>query len=52
MIDRLDMDETGAVLEAAKCLARQQREVVIPEIDAYTYGVMCTNAAPSPQLLP
>lgn len=34
VIDRLDMDETGAVLEAAKCLARQQREVVIPEIDA------------------
>ena len=45
VIDRLDMDETGAVLEAAKCLARQQREVVIPEIDAYTYGIMCTHQA-------
>lgn len=48
VIDRLDMDETGAVLEAAKCLARQQREVVIPEIDAYTYNVMCTNAGSKP----
>ena len=48
VIDRLDMNETGAVLEAAKCLARQQREVVIPEIDAYTYGVMCTNAGTKP----
>lgn len=49
VIDRLDMDETGAVLEAAKCLARQQREVVIPEIDAYTYGVMCANAGTTPE---
>ena len=48
VIDRLDMDETGAVLEAAKCLARQQREVVIPEIDAYTYGIMCTDAGTKP----
>lgn len=49
VIDRLDMDETGAVLEAAKCLARQQREVVIPEIDAYTYGIMCTDAGTKPE---
>ena len=48
VIDRLDMDETGAVLKAAKCLARQQREVVIPEIDAYTYGIMCTDAGTKP----
>lgn len=48
VIDRLDMDETGATLEAAKCLARQQREVVIPEIDAYTYGIMCTDAGTKP----
>ena len=45
---RYGMDETGAVLEAAKCLARQQREVVIPEIDAYTYGIMCTDAGTKP----
>lgn len=48
VIDRLDMDETGATLEAAKCLARQQREVVIPEIDAYTYSVMCDKAGNKP----
>lgn len=48
VIDRLDMDETGATLEAAKCLARQQREVVIPEIDAYTYSVMCDKAGTKP----
>ena len=44
----LDLDETGAVLEAAKALARQQREVVIPEIDAYTYNVMCESAGTTP----
>ena len=37
-----ELDTEKAQLEAAKCLARQQREVVIPEIDAYTYGIMCT----------
>ena len=51
IIDALDMDETGAVLEGAKCLARQQREVVIPEIDAYTYGIMCSKAGTTPEAL-
>lgn len=48
VIDALDKDETGAVLEAAKCLARQQREVVIPEIDAYVYDIMCKKAGTKP----
>ena len=48
VIDALDIDETGAVLEAAKALARQQREVVIPEIDSYTYNIMCENAGTTP----
>lgn len=43
-IDKLDTDETAAQLAAATALARQNREVVIPEVDAYTYGVMCANA--------
>lgn len=47
-IDAMDIDETGAVLSAASALARQQREVVIPEIDSYTYGVMCNNAGTKP----
>lgn len=43
-IDKLDQDETGDALEAASALARQQREVIIPEIDAYVFGEMVDNA--------
>lgn len=43
-VDKMDTDETGDCLEAGKALARQCREVVVPEVDAYTYGVMCANA--------
>ncbi len=43
-IDKLDMDETARQLQASTALARELREVVIPEIDTYTYGVMCTGA--------
>lgn len=47
-IDKLDEDETAQQLEAAAALARQIREVVIPEVDAYTYNVMCTKAGNKP----
>ncbi len=47
-IDKLDEDETSEQLAAASALARQVREVVIPEVDTYTYGVMCTNAGTKP----
>lgn len=50
-IDRLDQDETGNQLAAASALARQQREVVIPEVDSYVYGVMCANAGTKPAAL-
>lgn len=43
-IDKLDADETGQQLQAASALARQLRLVVIPEVDAHTYGVMAANA--------
>lgn len=43
-IDAMDADETGQTLTAATALARQIREVVIPEIDAYVYGKMCAGA--------
>ncbi len=43
-IDKLDTDETAQQLQAASALERQLREVVIPEVDAYTYGVMCASA--------
>lgn len=43
-IDKMDTDETAQQLAGATALARQQREVIIPEIDKYVYGVMATNA--------
>lgn len=43
-IDKLDADETAQQVQAASALARQNREVVIPEIDSYTYGVMTAGA--------
>ena len=47
-IDKLDTDETASQLAAASALARQQREVVIPEVDKYVYGVMATKAGTKP----
>lgn len=49
VIDKLDQDETGNQLAAASALARQNREVTIPEVDAYTYGVMIQNAGTTPE---
>lgn len=48
-IDALDTDETGDCLEAAAALARQIREVVIPEVDTHTLAVMCANAGTKPE---
>lgn len=48
VIDRLDKDETKGQLAAATALARQTREVVVPEVDKYTYGVMIANAGTKP----
>lgn len=50
-IDKLDSDETQQQLAAASALARQNREAVIPEVDAYTYGVMAANAGHKPDEL-
>lgn len=47
-IDKLDKDETGNQLAAASALARQVREVVIPEVDTYVYGVMTAGAGQKP----
>lgn len=44
LVDILDQEESGDVIEAAAALARELREVVIPEVDAYTYGVMVEKA--------
>lgn len=47
-IDKLDQDETSNQLAAASALARQQREKVVPEVDAYVYGVMTEGAGHKP----
>lgn len=47
-IDKLDKDETVQQVEAASSLSRQQREVIIPEVDAYVYSEMCKNAGHKP----
>lgn len=43
-VDRLDEDETAGQVAAASALARELREVVVPEVDAYAYNVMVTKA--------
>ncbi|MGN0764226.1 MAG: hypothetical protein ACI4MK_12590 [Aristaeellaceae bacterium] len=43
-VDKLDADETAQQVQAASALARQNREVIIPEIDSYVYGVMAAGA--------
>lgn len=47
-IDKLDDDETAQQLAAATALARQIREIVIPEVDNYTYNEICKNAGNKP----
>lgn len=43
-VDKLDMDETAGQVEAGKALARELREVVVPEVDKYVYSVMVSGA--------
>lgn len=47
-VDTLDLDETKGTLGAAAALARQNREVCIPEVDSYTYAIMCAGAGNKP----
>ena len=44
VIDKMDEDETLGALNAGSALARQLREVIIPEVDKYTFGKMAANA--------
>lgn len=48
VIDALDQDQTVGALAGASALARQLREVVIPEVDTYVYGVMVAGAGQKP----
>ncbi len=43
-IDKMNEDETMGALNAGKALARQLREVVIPEVDTYRFTKMSTGA--------
>lgn len=43
-IDKLDGDETAQQLQAGTALARQLRNVVVPEIDAYCFAAMVSGA--------
>ena len=43
-IDKMDQEETAEQVKAETALARQIREVVIPEVDCYVYGEMTANA--------
>lgn len=50
-IDKLDVDEAVRNLQAASALERQVREVVVPEVDSYVFGVMCRGAGNKPDAL-
>jgi hypothetical protein len=43
-LDKLDLDEIGDALEVQQSLARQIRQVVIPEIDTYVFAEMVSGA--------
>ena len=47
-IDKLDTDETVGQLAGASALARQLRQVIVPEVDAHTYTQMIENAGNAP----
>lgn len=42
IIDRLDNSQSQGVLSAGTVLARQLREVIVPEVNTYTMGVIST----------
>ena len=48
VVDKLDNDETAGQLSGASALARQTRQVVVPEIDTYVYDVMTKGAGTKP----
>lgn len=50
-IDKMDNDETAQQLAGASALARQEREVIIPEVDTYVFNKMCTGAGNKPAVI-
>lgn len=51
IIDRLDQDETKGQLSGASALARQVRQVSIPEVDTHVYSVIAANAGFKPEAI-
>lgn len=48
-VDKLDEDETQGQLEAGTALARELREVVVPEVDTNVYKIMAEGAGVKPE---
>lgn len=48
-IDKMDEDETLGAMNAGSALARQLREIVIPEVDTYTYAKIAAGAGTTVQ---
>ena len=44
LIDKGDKLQSQMVMDAGKSLAREQREVIVPECDTYTFGKMANGA--------
>lgn len=44
VIDKGDKTQTMMIMDAGKSLSRQQREVIVPEVDKYVFGVMAQGA--------
>lgn len=51
VVDALDQNETGGALAGASALARQLREVVVPEVDTYVYEQMTAGAGYKPEAI-
>lgn len=49
VVDKMDENQTVGALTGSAALARQLREVVVPEVDTYTYSVMCEKAGTKPE---
>lgn len=49
VVDKMDENQTVGALTGSAALARQLREVVVPEVDTYVYSVMCGKAGTKPE---
>ncbi len=52
VVDKMDENQTAGALMGSAALARQLREVAVPEVDTYVYSVMCKKAGTKPEPVP